>query len=440
MWWEHTCEAVRIAASSLSGIPEVAAIGISYQMHGLVLLDKSMKLLRPSIIWCDSRAVPYGEKAFQALGVNYCLSHLLNSPGNFTAAKLAWVKDKEPSTFGRIAYVCLPGDFIAYKMTGEVCTTDTGLSEGIFWDFREGAVSQRLMGHFGFSHSLLPPSRPVFSVQGNLVKQAAAELGVAPGAPVSYRAGDQPNNALSLNVLRPGETAATAGTSGVIYSVTDKNAFDPLSRVNTFLHVNNNKESPRNGVLLCVNGTGISNAWMRRNITAGDPYDKMNALARQAPAGADGLRFFPFGNGSERILANRKPGASLRGLDFNRHNRAHVLRATQEGIVFALRYGFDILREIDVDVAVIRAGMSNMFLSPLFREAFSDTVGLPLELYDTNGAVGAALGAGLGAGIFAGEQEAFSRLQRVLALQPSRRDQYEQVYQDWKRQLQTLNS
>jgi xylulokinase len=410
-------------------------------MHGLVLLDKSKSLLRPSIIWCDSRAVPYGEEAFQALGEDYCLRHLLNSPGNFTAAKLAWVKDKEPSTFGRIEYVCLPGDFIAFKMSAEVSTTDTGLSEGIFWDFQEGAVSQRLISHFGFRESLLPPRRPVFSVQGNLTKQAAAELGVEPGAPVGYRAGDQPNNALSLNVLRPGETAATAGTSGVIYSVTDKNAFDPLSRVNTFLHVNHRKGSPRNGVLLCVNGTGISNAWMRRNITQGDSYDKMNALAQQAPAGADGLRFFPFGNGSERILMNRNPGAGLYGLDFNRHSRTHVLRATQEGIVFALRYGFDIIREMGVDVSVIRAGMSNMFLSALFREAFTDTVGTPLELYDTNGAVGAALGAGLGAGIFADEQEAFSHLRRVLALQPSREaDRYAQVYQDWKSHLQTLIS
>jgi xylulokinase len=441
MWWTHLVKSVKasIGKSGLQG-SEISAIGISYQMHGLVIVDKDLKPLRPSIIWCDSRAVSIGDKAMKELGDNYGLTHFLNSPGNFTASKLRWVKENEPGVFSRIYKFMLPGDYIALRLTGETVTTDTGLSEGIFWDYESRSVSKKLLEYYEVDESLVTTVKPVFSIQGELRKEIATELGLKPGTKISYRSGDQPNNAFSLNVLNPGETAATAGTSGVIYSVTDKNAFDPRSRVNTFIHVNNSAQQPSNGVLLCINGTGILNSWLRKNTKSNSEaydYTEMNKLASRAPIGSEGLTVLPFGNGAERILENRSVAASFHGLNFNRHSQAHIFRAAQEGIVFALRYGFDILQEMGLKTNVIRAGNANMFLSPLFREAFVNTIGARLELYDTDGAKGAALGAGVGAGIFKNMKEAFRGLHLLGSEEPvsEKAEQYQKSYSHWKSEL-----
>lgn len=442
LWWEHTTRCIKMCAHHPAIQAEkIAAIGISYQMHGLVAVGKDHRPLRPSIIWCDSRAVPTGEKAFRVLGPEYCLKHFLNSPGNFTASKLIWIKENEPRVFERIHKIMLPGDYIALKLSGEIATTDTGLSEGIFWDYESGTISQRLLSAFEISPSILAPVKPVFSIQGELGKQVGEELGLKPGIKISYRAGDQPNNAFSLNVLNPGETAATAGTSGVIYSVTEKNAFDFRSRVNTFIHVSNSKDHIRNGVLLCINGTGIMNSWLRKNIrSSGMMYDytQMNGFAKDVPVGSDGLIILPFGNGAERVLENKAIHASILGLDLNRHSQSHLFRAAQEGIVFALRYGFDILQSMQLDTTVIRAGHTNMFLSPLFREAFVNTTGVPLELYDTDGATGAARGAGIGAGIYSSFQDAFKGLSILKEEVPDKfkTDPYRSAYHSWKQQLE----
>ncbi len=444
MWWEHTIKSIKSALLNTTiNLTEVASIGISYQMHGLVMVDKDHKPLRPSIIWCDSRAVELGNKAFTELGNHYCLQHLLNSPGNFTASKLKWVKDNEPSIYERIYKVMLPGDYIALKLTGDITTTETGLSEGIFWDYQDKAISKKLLDYYGIDKSLIATVVPVFAQQGMLREQAAMELGLKPGIKISYRAGDQPNNAFSLNVLNSGETAATAGTSGVIYSVTDKNVCDPRSRVNAFVHVNNNNNTIRNGVLLCVNGTGILNSWLKKNIKSGGAaydYEQINAIAAEAPIGADGLIVLPFGNGAERILENKGVKSSFQGLNFSRHNQSHLFRAAQEGIVFALKYGFDILQEMGLKTEVIRAGNTNMFLSPIFREAFVNTIGARLELYDTDGAKGAALGAGIGAGIFTTFPEAFRGLKMIRYEEPdiNKSQQYTSTYHNWKIQLNKL--
>jgi len=444
LWWHHLVIAVK-SCQTKAGVrgEEVQAIGISYQMHGLVVVDKNYQPLRTSIIWCDSRAVTIGQQAATALGEEYCLQHFLNSPGNFTASKLKWVRDNEPALFGKIHKIMLPGDYIAMRLSGEIGTTDTGLSEGIFWDYQSQTVSQKLLDHYGIANSLLPGLVPVFGEQATLSGEAAGELGLKPGTKIAYRAGDQPNNAFSLNVLNPGETAATAGTSGVIYSVTEKNAFDTKSRVNTFIHVNNRRDRRANGVLLCINGTGILNSWLRRNIRgAGAPldYEQMNRLAAGVPIGSDGVFILPFGNGAERILENRSISASFHGLDFNHHSQAHVFRAAQEGIVFALKYGFDVLQEMGLNTKVIRAGHANMFLSGVFREAFVNTMGAPLELYNTDGATGAAIGAGLGAGIFASERDAFKGLKTIKVETPdnNKAEQYQSAYSKWKSQLNQI--
>jgi xylulokinase len=441
LWWEHVVLSIKKCIDSKTFDPRnIKAIGISYQMHGLVVVGKDHKPLRSSIIWCDSRCVSIGEKAFQELGASYCLEHFLNSPGNFTASKLRWVKENEPAVFEKIEKVMLPGDYIALKLTGEVVTTDTGLSEGIFWDYKSRSVSEKLLSHYQIPSSVIPTIKPVFSEQGTLRQEVASVLGLQAGIKVSYRAGDQPNNAFSLNVINAGETAATAGTSGVIYSVTDANAYDPKSRVNTFVHVSNKPSSTANGVLLCINGTGITNSWLRKNLKGvGQPYEynQMNELAKDVPIGAQGLAVLPFGNGAERVLENKLINASLQGLDFNRHSQAHVLRAAQEGIVYALRYGFDVLQSMGLKSKVIRAGHANMFLSPLFREAFVNTIGAPLELYNTDGATGAAIGAGLGAGIFSSFKEAFKGLSVIREESPAKekQDQYQKAYENWRLHL-----
>jgi xylulokinase len=444
LWWQHLVMSVKKSLKKSGAAPgEVKAIGISYQMHGLVVVDKSQQVLRPSIIWCDSRAVTIGQDAAESLGEKYCLEHFLNSPGNFTASKLKWVRDNEPAVFDRIAKIMLPGDYVAMRLSGEIVTTDTGLSEGIFWDYQSQSVSEKLLSYYGFERKLLPDIVPVFALQGTLQKQAADILGLKPGVKISYRAGDQPNNAFSLNVLKPGETAATAGTSGVIYSVTQKKAFDQKSRVNTFIHVNNRPDNQSNGVLLCINGTGILNSWLRKN-TRGQretlDYEQMNNMAAEVSIGADGLVILPFGNGAERIFENRTLNASIQGLDFNHHSQGHVFRAAQEGIVFALKYGFDVLQEMGLKTSVIRAGHANMFLSPVFREAFVNTIGSPLELYNTDGATGAAIGAGVGAAIFESTEAAFKGLKTIRQETPSRdlSDQYQAAYEKWKLQLNKI--
>jgi xylulokinase len=439
MWWDNLKQAIKSVMQTANVDKEsVKAIGISYQMHGLVCVDKDLKPVRSSIIWCDSRAVEIGDKAFKSIGKDKCLSHLLNSPGNFTASKLAWVKENEPEIFARIYKIMLPGDFIAMQLTGEVCTTVSGLSEGIFWDFKNNTVSEDVLNTYGLSKNLLPNIVDTFSNQGQVLPEIAEELGFSSSAIVSYRAGDQPNNALSLNVLKPGEVATTAGTSGVVYGVSDEVKFDPYSRVNSFAHVNHSQESKRLGILLCINGTGIMNSWLNHNVAKGLSYAEMNEKAMEIPVGSDGITILPFGNGAERVLKNREVGAQILNLNLNRHSDAHIYRAAQEGIAFSFFYGMEVMKEIGVQSNVIRAGHANMFLSPLFRETLATVSGATIELYDTDGALGAARGAGFGAGIYSSLEEAFAGLEKITSIKPdeSIREETLAAYDRWNKQLQ----
>ncbi len=440
LWWENLKLALADVLSASKVNPaEIDSIGISYQMHGLVLVDKNQEVLRPSIIWCDSRATGIGEKALKEIGEEKCLQNLLNSPGNFTASKLKWVKENEAELYERIHKIMLPGDYIAMKLSGEIKTTASGLSEGIMWNFKENDVADMLLNHYGFEKGLIPEIVPTFSVQGEVSGAAANELGLAKGTKISYRAGDQPNNALSLNVLNPGEIATTAGTSGVVYGVSDEIKYDPQSRVNTFAHVNHTAEANRLGVLLCINGTGILNSWLNKNIgKSAYSYEEMNDEASKIPLGSEGLSILPFGNGAERVLGNKNPGSVFGNLNFNIHSNAHLFRAAQEGIVFSFKYGMDIMKEIGIHANVIRAGKANMFLSPIFRNTLSGITGATIELYNTDGSIGAARGAGIGSGYYANAKEAFSNLKKLETITPdtSKKAEYESAYTSWKDQLE----
>ncbi len=442
MWWEN-CKLCIKKVKEMAGADatDIMSVGISYQMHGLVCVDKELNVLRPAIIWCDSRAVPYGEKAFRDLGSDRCLSHLLNSPGNFTLAKLAWVKENEPQIYEKIYKFMLPGDFIAMKLSGIVNTTISGLSEGILWDFKEKKTADFLLDYYGIDKALVPDVVSTFSIQCKVSASAAAETGLAEGTPVSYRAGDQPNNALSLNVFNPGEIASTAGTSGVVYGVLGNVGYDEKSRVNTFAHVNYTEETERLGVLLCINGTGILNAWTKRNIAPeGISYYDMNAIAERVPIGSDGVSVIPFGNGAERVLENREVGCSVYGLNFNKHTNANIIRAAQEGIVFSFCYGMEIMNAMGMDIKKIHAGKANMFLSELFRDTLAGVSGATIELYETDGSVGAAKGAGMGCGYYKDNNEAFESLEKLSVITPdeSRRAQYLDAYATWKERLDNL--
>ena len=440
-WWKQVKSATAEIRSKAAGkIQDVKAVGISYQMHGLVLVDRNRKPLRPAIIWCDSRAVGIGEHAFSALTPRKCLRRLLNSPGNFTASKLKWVMAQEPEVYDRVHKFMLPGDYLAMMMTGEIQTTVPGLSEAVLWDYPRGAVSEMVLDYFGISEDLVPPTVETFSIQGELIRSAARELGLRPGIQVSYRAGDQPNNAFSLKVLEPGEVAATGGTSGVVFGITDQTAFDPKSRVNTFIHVNHTPDKPRYGVLACINGTGILNRWLRDQCwdrRKGNSYRDMNRLGAEISPGCEGLLIFPYGNGAERTLDNKDMGASIRGLKFNIHNRAHLARAVQEGIVFAVNYGVDIMRGMGLCVDTVRAGHTNLFQSPIFAEVFSAVTGAQVELLQTDGSQGAARGAGIGAGLYKSIPEAFVGLKTVRTVEPDPRlrGRYREIYQNWREVL-----
>lgn len=435
-WWHNAQQAIlKVNALHLFDPKEIKAIGIAYQMHGLVVVDRDQKVLRDSIIWCDSRAVELGEKAFDAIGNEKSLSHLLNSPGNFTASKLAWVKQHEPKTYNQIDKIMLPGDFIAMKLTGEITTSIPALSEGIFWDFKRDEISKDVMDYYELDQKLIPEIRPLFAEHGYLKEEIAKLLGLKEGIPVAYKAGDQPNNALSLNVLQPGEVAATAGTSGVIYGVSDQLTYDPQSRVNTFAHVTYSPTQKHTGVLLCINGTGSMYRWAKHNFAPHLSYAELNHFAAQAPIGSKGLKVLPFGNGAERMLNNKYTGAQLLGIDLNIHNQSDIFRAVQEGIAFSFRHGLDIMRENGMQPKVIRAGKANLFLSDLFTQTFVDVTGVPVELYENNGSVGAALGAGIGAGIFKDSADAFSQHQLLKYVAPKNALAYEPIYQDWKAQL-----
>ena len=440
LWWDSVCQATKnlLKQTGLDGT-DIKGIGISYQMHGLVLVDKAKEVLRPSIIWCDSRAVEIGEQAFQEIGPNICLNQFLNSPGNFTASKLKWVKDNEPEIYSRIDKMMLPGDYIAMKLTGQVCTTPSGLSEGILWDFKKNDVATSLLDYYGLKHQFIPTIVPTCSLQGTVTNKAAELTGLFEGTPVAYRAGDQPNNALSLNVLEPGEIAATGGTSGVVYGIIDRPVYDEASRVNSFAHVNYTDTQERIGVLLCINGSGILYSWMKQQIAEHNiSYTDMEQMASGISIGSEGLRILPFGNGAERMLGNENMGAQINNLQFNRHKKAHFYRAGLEGIAFSFVYGIQVLREMGFTIKVMRVGNDNLFQSKVFADTIASLVDCEITVVETTGAVGAAKAAGLKTGFFKTLKEAIGKTGELMTYYPQKKGEYEQAYQTWKADLEKI--
>ncbi|PXY42200.1 carbohydrate kinase [Flavobacterium cheongpyeongense] len=438
MWWQYICTATKRAIKEANvDASKIQGIGISYQMHGLVIVDKDGKSLRNSIIWCDSRAVEIGNKAYAEIGADKCAGHLLNSPGNFTASKLKWVKENEPEVYNKIAKYMLPGDYIALKLTGEVTTTKNGLSEGMLWDYKENKVADWLLDYYEIDKSLTPNIVENFTNQGLVTEKGSQESGLPVGIPIVYRAGDQPNNALSLNVLRPGEVAATGGTSGVFYAVTETNSGNS-TRVNNFVHVNYSESNPRVGKLLNINGAGIQYRWMRNN-TGNESYEEMNEKASQVNVGSQGLVVIPFGNGAERMFNNKNIGSHILNLNFNIHSNAHLYRASLEAIAFSFVYGMECLKDDNAKINVIRAGNDNLFRSEIFSNTVATLIGHEIEIYNTTGAVGAARAVGLTDGDFEKFGSGITTNDHVMTFLPLKnKDEYEKAYQNWKKELELI--
>ncbi|HEX8017724.1 MAG TPA: FGGY family carbohydrate kinase [Flavobacterium sp.] len=438
MWWQYICTATKRAIKEANiEASKIQGIGISYQMHGLVIVDKDGKSLRNSIIWCDSRAVEIGNKAYAEIGAEKCAEHLLNSPGNFTASKLKWVKENEPEVYSKIDKYMLPGDYIALKLTGEVTTTKNGLSEGMLWDYKENKVADWLLDYYGINQSLTPNIVENFTNQGVVTEKGSQESGLPVGIPIVYRAGDQPNNALSLNVLRPGEVAATGGTSGVFYAVTETNS-GKSTRVNNFVHVNYSESNPRVGKLLNINGAGIQYRWMRNN-TGNESYEEMNEKASQVNVGSNGLVVIPFGNGAERMFNNKNIGSHIINLNFNIHSNAHLYRASLEAIAFSFVYGMECLKDDNAKINVIRAGNDNLFRSEIFSNTVATLIGHEIEIYNTTGAVGAARAVGLTDGDFDKFGSAITTNDHVMTFLPLKnKEEYEKAYQNWKKELELI--
>jgi xylulokinase len=439
IWWQHICTATKRAIREANiDASKIQGVGISYQMHGLVIVDAACNPLRNSIIWCDSRAVEIGNKAYAEIGAEKCSEHLLNSPGNFTASKLKWVKENEPEIYSKVYKYMLPGDYIAYKLTGKVTTTKNGLSEGMLWDYKENKVANWLLDYYGIDQSLTPDIVENFTNQGTLNEKASKESGLPVGIPVVYRAGDQPNNALALNVLNPGEVAATGGTSGVFYAVSEMATGNKTNRVNNFVHVNYEVETPRIGKLLNINGAGIQYRWLRNNM-GDETYESMNRKASKIAIGSDGVVVIPFGNGAERMFNNKNIGTHFLNLNLNIHHSAHLFRASLEGIAFSFVYGMECLKDDNAAINVIRAGNDNLFRSEIFSNTVATLIGHEIEIYNTTGAVGAARAVGLKDGDYNKFGSSITRNDHVMTFLPLKnKEPYEKAYQKWKQELELI--
>ena len=438
-WWEYICKGVkRVIKDAQIDASLIEGIGISYQMHGLVVVDKNQEPLRNSIIWCDSRAIEIGNKAFDGLGHDKCSEHLLNSPGNFTASKLKWVLDNEPDVYSKIHKFMLPGDFVAAKLTGTICTTKNSLSEGILWDYKEDKIADWLLDYYGIDTNLIPDIVDNFTNQGEVNEEASKETGIPVGCPVIYRAGDQPNNALSLNIFNQGEVAATGGTSGVIYAVTNQLKSKESSRINHFAHVNYTNETTNIGKLLCINGAGIMYRWLRNNVGT-DSYEQMNRKASTVTVGSGGVLVIPFGNGAERMLNSVNTGVHFANMNLNQHTHSHLYRAALEGIAFAFVYGMEILTNDNLEIKVIRAGNDNLFRSEIFANTVATLIGYDIEIYNTTGAIGAARACSLIDGDFEKFGAKISNNDHVMTYKPQKnKEAYLTTYTRWKTELENI--
>jgi xylulokinase len=397
LWWDGTQVAVRAALSG-AGVraEDVAAVGLTGQMHGLVLLDRDEQVLRPAILWNDQRTAAECELIRQLVGPE----RLIQITGNdaltgFTAPKLVWVRDHEPEVWARVAHVLLPKDYVRLKLTG-VHAVDVADGAGtLLFDLAQRTWSPEVTGALGIDPAWLPPTFEGPAVTGALSAAGAAATGLLAGTPVVAGGGDQAANGIGLGVIGPGTTALSLGTSGVVFAPTDRPIFDPLGRVHAFCHAVPGRWHFMS-VMLSAAG---SLRWFRDTLAPGAAFGELAAAAGEVPAGSDGLVFLPYLSGERSPYPDPAARAAFVGLTLG-HDRRHLTRAVLEGVAFGLRDGLDLMIGAGMAApAQIRASGGGI-ASPLWRQILADV--LDAEIATVNTTEGAASGAALLAAVGAG--------------------------------------
>ncbi len=394
-WWRATCRAVR-AATDRAGIgpSEIAAIGLSGQMVGLVVLDEHGKPLRPCILWNDQRAGAVTDELTETIGLPKILAETGNPLfANFVAPKLVWLRRHEPDVYRRIAHVLLPKDYVRYRLTGQMGMEVSDASGTCVFDVRNRTWSEAMLAAMDLPREWFPPCVESDEVVGEVMTAAADEAGLAAATPVIAGAGDQPAQAIGSGIVRPGLCSVTIGTSGVVFAQGDRYVEHPEGLLHAFCHAVR-QQWYLMGVMLSAGG---SLKWLRDVMSnlATTSYEEMTALAAKAPAGSEGLVFLPYLTG-ERV-PHSDPDAKGCWIGLTpRHGQPHLVRSVMEGITFGLLDSLNLMRELGMPIERVYAS-GGAVRSGLWRQMLADV--FDTQIVTTNVAEGAAFGAAMLAGV-----------------------------------------
>jgi xylulokinase len=413
-WWRACAIAVR-AALDRTERGAIAAVGLSGQMHGAVVLDQRGDVLRPSLIWCDQRTGAQCGAIVERIG-EARLIELTSNPAltAFTLPKLLWLRDHEPETWRGVRTVLLPKDYVRLRLTGERATDAADASGTLLFDVANRRWSTAMLDAAELDERLFPDVFESPEVTGRVSAAGAEATGLAEGTPVVAGAGDQAAGAVGMGVVQPGVVSATIGTSGVVFAATDRPARDPLGRVHTFCHAIRDRWH----VMGVTQAAGLSLRWFEERFGAGvddgrDAYERLCDEAASVPPGADGVIWAPYLLGERTPHLDPDARAALVGLTAN-HGRAHVIRAILEGVAFSLRDTLTIFDEMAVPVRAIRLGGGGA-RSPLWQQVQADAYGREVEVLEAEegAAYGAAILAGVGAGVWPSVDAACDAVVRV---------------------------
>jgi xylulokinase len=416
-WWRAAQEAIRgvLKAANTSG-DAIRGIGLSGQMHGLVLLDENSQIIRPALIWCDQRSQRQVDAINAKVGPRTVLDLTANPVlTGFTLPKLLWVRDEEPASYERVRKILLPKDYIRFKLTGEFATEVSDASGTSLFDVTNRRWSNQMAEALGIDRAILPRVYESSEVTGAVTSAAAVSTGLKPGTPVVGGGGDQAASAIGNGIVETGAVSCTVGTSGVVFAYLDKPAYDDLGRVHTFCHA-----IPGTWHVMGVTqGAGLSLQWFRNRLVPGTGYDDLTAEATLSPRGSQGLFWLPYLMGERTPHLDPQARGAWIGLTA-RHQRADLTRAILEGVCYSQRDCLEIIRQLGAPVGKVRlsgGGAKSPFWHQLFSEIFGTTV---VTLQSQEGsAYGAGLLALVGTGEYGSAREACAAvIKEVDAKQP----------------------
>ena len=448
-WWQATLTAIRVclAEGAVGGVqpPDVAGVGLSGQMHGVVLLDEQGQVLRPCIIWADQRSEAEARWMTERVGAAR-LIELVSNPAltGFSAPKLLWIRDNEPELFARARTMLLPKDYIRYRLTGTMAMEISDAAGTCLLNVKEGEWSREVLAAIEVDPSLLPPVVPSDAVSGTITEAVAAQTGLPAGTPVAGGGADNACGAVGNGVVQAGLALVSIGTSGVVLAHSDVPQVDmsgPVPRVHTFNHA-----MPRAWYLMGVTqGAGLSLRWLRDNIglperalerwTGLDAYELLAKEAESVPPGSDGLLFLPYLQGERTPHLDPYARGGWIGLTAS-HDRRYLVRSVLEGVAFSLKDCFTIIQEQGLHIEQVRATGGGA-KSLVWRQIIADILGV--ELVITNAqegpAFGAALLAGVASGVYASVQEACTMTVRIAERTEPRKETvgvYDEAYETYR--------